>query len=135
VLSSQLCAELEGRAGQVSLSLLATYGDFLGDESAFRTHEKLPNVIERLVANEAWEAVEWFVNVATKHHDAVSEAGRQAELQHLRSRVAEKATALGAGSPTPLLDLADLLGVALQHDGEAEAEADSDEDSAQQEEA
>ena len=36
VLASQLCAELEGRGGQVPPALFATYGSFLAGEQAFR---------------------------------------------------------------------------------------------------
>ena len=65
-LASQFCAELEGRDGSVSPGLVATYGDFLAEEATFRTHPKLPNVIERLVAHEQWPEVEWIVAVATR---------------------------------------------------------------------
>jgi hypothetical protein len=111
VLASQLCAELEGSDGQVGSALLLTYGDFLGAESAFRTHSKLPNVIERLVARDQWTDVGWFVDLAKREPDALDEKGRADEMAHLRESVGEKVRTLGSEAPEELKQLAGLFGI------------------------
>lgn len=114
VLASQLCAELEGRDGQVGPELFPTYGDFLGGEPAFRTHSKLPNVIERFVARDQWPVVAWFVELAKREPDAINDKGRQEEIEHLRETVAEKIRLAGDGVPEELRQLGALFGVSVE---------------------
>jgi hypothetical protein len=102
VLASQLCAELEGRDGRVGPSLFTTYGTFLANEAAFRSHAKLPNFIERAVANDEWGSVEWIVEVARKYPDTLLPKNRKKEMEHLRNRVAGRISELSeAGSNPP----------------------------------
>jgi hypothetical protein len=84
-----LCAELEGRDGQVGPELFPTYGEFLGGEKGFRSHPKLPNVIERFVARDQWPVVAWFVELAERENDAFNETGRRDEMNHLREAGAD----------------------------------------------
>jgi KAP family P-loop domain len=107
--ASELCAWLEGRDGQVGSSLFSVYGDFLASEASFRRHTKLPNVIERLVARENWDAVAWFVRIAQNHADAVANDGRVAETEHLARKVSEKLNEYAANAPQALTDLDALL--------------------------
>jgi hypothetical protein len=109
--ASQLCAQLEGRDGHVDPALLPTYGDFLSEESAFRTHQKLPNVLERFVAQDAWDAVEWFVRLARDHSDTLKDKTRKEEMRHLRTKIAEKLEIIDEGAAPALDDLASLLNV------------------------
>jgi len=109
VLASQLCASLEGRDGQISAALFATYGKFLAGEKEFRTHPKLPNVLERLVARDAWEQVEWFTTVAEEHPDTLLANGREGALTYLAERVSQKRTDIGDDIPDALTRLAGLL--------------------------
>lgn len=109
VLASQLCAGLEGRDGQISAGLFTTYGDFLAGERRFRTHPKLPNVIERLVAHDAWDSVSWVAELAKQHPDTLQSKGREDELKHLADRVAQKLEEVGAEPPDALSTLATLL--------------------------
>jgi hypothetical protein len=108
-LASELCAELEGRDGQVGPQLFPTYGEFLAGEPAFRTHSKLPNVVERFVARDQWEIVRWFVELAETHPDTLDAANRQDEMENLRANVAERLASAGDDAPEPLRDLAALL--------------------------
>jgi hypothetical protein len=108
-LASTICARLEGLGGSIPASLFTTYGEFLGGEAGFRTHEKLPNVIDRLVANDDWTAVEWFVGVARKHPDAVKRDGREDYLDHLRASVSARLDN-GQDQPDILHELSQLLG-------------------------
>jgi len=109
VLASQLCAELEGRDGQVGPELFPTYGEFLGGETGFRSHSKLPNVIERFVARDQWGIVSWFVELAKREPEAVAPAGRLDEMEHLKESVAEKLRTVGDEAPEELKQLAALL--------------------------
>lgn len=111
VLASQFCAELEGRDGQVGQHLCQTYGDFLAGEAAFRSHAKLPNVIERFLAREQWSVVGWFVGLSRKHPDALDEGGRQEEMQHLRDQVRDKLAAASDSAPEELVQLGELFGL------------------------
>jgi hypothetical protein len=103
VVASELCARLEARDGNFDLAFLSTYGDFLNNEASFREHQKLPNVIDTVVAHDRWDLLAWFVEMIDAHPDAAAETNRKAELDHLRTRVAEKMEGLG-DSPEPLLD-------------------------------
>jgi hypothetical protein len=111
VLASQLCAELEGRDGQVGPELFPTYGEFLGGETGFRSHPKLPNVVERFVARDQWPVVAWFVQLAEREEDALNETGRRDEMNHLREAVAERLRSTGDEAPEELKELGGLLGV------------------------
>lgn len=125
VLASQFCAELEGRDGQVGPHLLQTYGDFLAEEAGFRSHQKLPNVVERFLAREDWSFVGWFVDLARKHDDALDEKGRREEMQHLREKVGEKLDAAGSSAPVELIQLAELFGLELPESEEEESEEEA----------
>jgi hypothetical protein len=114
VLASQLCAELEGRDGQVGPGLFPTYGDFLGDEPAFRTHAKLPNVIERFVARDQWPVVSWFVGLANRERDALDDKGRADEMEHLKETVADKIRLAGEAAPEELRQLGALFGLSVE---------------------
>lgn len=109
VLASQLCAELEGLGGTVGAGLFPTYGEFLAAERAFRTHTKLPNLIDRLVAKGEWHGVEWIVETAEAHPDTLAPKGREDEIKHLKNRVSEKIAELGDESPEELKRLSALL--------------------------
>lgn len=109
VLASQLCAELEGRSGDVRAALFTTYGDFLAAERTFRRHSKLPNVIERLVAHDAWDAVQWIVALAEEHPDTLQPADREDELAHLANKVNDKLAELSEDPPDALTKLAAIL--------------------------
>ena len=111
MLASQLCAELEGRDGQIGAALFTTYGPFLAGEKAFRTHAKLPNVVERLVAHDNWDAVQWVADVAEQHSDMLEPDGRENEIAHLADRVKEKLEEFGEDNEPPdaLRKLSDLL--------------------------
>jgi KAP family P-loop domain len=111
VLASQLCAELEGRDGQVGPQLFPTYGEFLAGETGFRSHPKLPNVVERFVARGHWPVVAWFVELAEREEDVLNETGRRDEMNHLREAVAERLRATGNEAPEELKKLGALLGV------------------------
>jgi predicted Fe-Mo cluster-binding NifX family protein len=111
VLASQFCAELEGRDGQVGPQLFATYGEFLSNEAGFRSHPKLPNVLERFLARDEWSVVAWFVELARQHPDALDGGGRHDEMQHLQEKVAEKLEAAGESPPTELVELGGLFGL------------------------
>jgi hypothetical protein len=89
--------------------LFPTYGEFLAGEPAFRTHSKLPNVVERFVARDQWEIVRWFVELAETHPDTLDAANRQDEMENLRANVAERLASAGDDAPEPLRDLAALL--------------------------
>lgn len=106
VLASQLCAELEGVDHALGRALFTTYGDFLAAEKTFRTHAKLPNVVDRLVAHEDWASIDWLVGLGKSKKDTFDAAGRDAEMRHLRDRVESRRTELGDDCPQSLIDLA-----------------------------
>lgn len=110
-LAGQLCAELEGRGGDIAPALFATYGTFLAGEKNFRIHAALPNVVERLVANSGWEGVAWFAEVAEHHRDAFQVKNREAQMASVRDRVTEKLAESGVGPPEALTRLADVLSI------------------------
>lgn len=111
VLAGGVCAWLEGRDGTVDSALFATYGDFLASERAFRTHKTLPNVVARLVARDEWGGVDWFVETANAHRDALQLKNRRAGLEHLRNKVAEKLAEFENEEPPEALSrLSELLG-------------------------
>jgi hypothetical protein len=114
VLASQFCAELEGRDGQVGPALFTTYGDFLGSEPAFRTHSKLPNVVERFVARDQWPVVAWFVELAKREPESLDDKGRADEMEHLRATVSEKLRLAGDSAPEELKQLAALFGLSVE---------------------
>jgi hypothetical protein len=94
----------------VDPALFTTYGDFLASERQFRVHQKLPNFIERLVAQNDWNGVQWIVDTARAHRDTVEHAKKwESELEHLRNKVNEKLAELGDEAPEVLGDLAGLL--------------------------
>ncbi|MCE9623346.1 MAG: KAP family NTPase [Actinomycetia bacterium] len=109
MLASQICAALEGR-DLINPRLFVTYGGFLSGESAFRTHAKLFNVVERLIAHDQWDAVQWVNEMAERHADTVQPTGREGEKQHLSQRVKDKIFELGDGAtPQALAELSQLL--------------------------
>jgi hypothetical protein len=113
VVASQLSASLEGRDGKVGSGLFATYGTFLASEQEFRTHAKLPNFIERAVAHDEWDSVEWIVGLSRDHADTLQTKGRKEEIKHLRTRVVEKLGELSEAESEPpeaLTALSELLG-------------------------
>ena len=109
VLASQLCASLEGKDGQIGTGVFSTYGPFLGGEEGFRKHEKLPNIVERLVAHDDLGAIEWFVELATSHPDTFAPEGREAEIGNLSRKVSEKLLEAGEDASEELTGLASLL--------------------------
>jgi hypothetical protein len=122
VLASQICAELEGRDGQVGPELFLTYGEFFAGETAFRTHPKLPNVLERFVARDQWDVVAWFVDIAQRYEDTLGSGGREEEMAHLKDSVAERLASAGDESPESLRELGQELGIPEMPDTpEAEA--------------
>ncbi|WP_160291820.1 P-loop NTPase fold protein [Acidithrix ferrooxidans] len=111
VLASHLCANLEGKEGaEISDKFFEVYGAFLSGQRLFRIHEKLPNVVERLVAGDRWEALKWFVGVAQKHGDTLNRDNRGAAFDVLRRKSIERVDAEGDATPVPLTDLLKLLG-------------------------
>ena len=111
VLASHLCANLEGKEGaEISDTFFEVYGAFLSRQREFRIHQKLPNVVERLVAGDRWEALKWFVGVAQEHDDTLNRDKRGAAFDVLRRKSIERVKAEGDVKPVPLLDLLQLLG-------------------------
>ena len=112
VMCSRVSSAPSSRAETVRLRphLFPTYGDFLGGDTAFRSHPKLPNVIERFVARDQWPIVGWFAQLATREPDAVDETGRRDEMEHLRQSVGERLGARGDEAPDELKRLGHLLG-------------------------
>jgi hypothetical protein len=108
-LASTICANLEGLDGNIAINFFNVYGEFLTAQSQFRQHAKLPNVIERLVAKGRWDAVEWFVAAAKKHHDMVDPKERRDAFDVLAERIEEKMSGVDS-PPSPLVALKDLVG-------------------------
>ena len=106
-----MAAALEGRDGRVGPALFPTYDMFLSGERDFRTHQKLPNFLERAVANDEWDSVAWFVKIADEHPDALAATGRGDEIENLKNRVSVKLDEGGESVREELKRLADLLGV------------------------
>jgi hypothetical protein len=100
VLASQLCAGLEGLGGNFDFAFLQVFGEYLVGEASFRKHEKLPNVIEQLVANDKWDQLEWFADLVEQHPDSVSPVGRTVEIDALRAKSTEKANGLDEVPPS-----------------------------------
>jgi hypothetical protein len=109
VLASQLCANLEGRASVMDPSLLATYGDFLGDEQSFRSHPKLPNVVERFVANDDIDALTWVAGVAEREKETFRSTGRAREIENLIAKLDARIDDAGDSSSEVLLHVRDLV--------------------------
>lgn len=109
VLGSEIAAELETLDGTIGPQLFATYGVFLAGESSFRRHTKIPNVVERLVAHDAWTDIGWFAGVAEEHKDMFASKGRIEEIEHLKLMVADKCGELGESCPDELRSLAHVL--------------------------
>jgi hypothetical protein len=111
VLASQLCAELEGLDSAVGPHLFPVYGATLANESTFRTHQKLPNIVERLIAHDDWNSVGWAAELAAANPDTLAAEGRSEEIQHLTHRVRERLEELGDDAPDELTRLAEQLGL------------------------
>jgi hypothetical protein len=109
VLASGLCAWLEGRDGDVGQGFIPTYGAFLGNEKSFRTHEKLPNFVGRLIARDAWTEVLWFVELAEGHPDTIQVKNRRDEIEQLTRTVKEKLASFEEDPPEALVRLSRLL--------------------------
>jgi hypothetical protein len=111
--ASQLCAALEGRDGQVAPGLFATYGTFLAGERDFRRHQKLPNFLERAVAQNEWDSVQWIVSLAKQHDDTLRSDEQKDATEYLRTRVKEKLSELASAEegeiPPALSSLSELL--------------------------
>lgn len=109
VLASELCAGLEGLNGSFDPAFLAVFGDFLEDEESFRQHPKLPIVLARLVTNESWDRLKWFVDMAKRHSDVLNDSVREEDLDDLKMKVQEKIDADAEESSDSLVDLAHQL--------------------------
>jgi hypothetical protein len=67
--------------------------------------------VGRFVAQEAWDAVQWFVQLAKEHADTLKEKGRQSERRHLRTKITQKLDVIDEGVAPALDELAGLLNV------------------------
>lgn len=111
VVADRMCNELGGYVDPIGSGVFKTYGDFLGGEATFRTHEKLPQVVERLVTHDDWESVAWVVSLADTHPDTLSPEQRESAIDYLTGKVTAKLEEAGEDPPTALRDLATRLGV------------------------
>jgi hypothetical protein len=108
-LAIEACAILTGRDGPVGRYLLPTYGQVLRGQQAFRSHSRLPSLIERFVASDDADSLRWIVETAETHDDTLSGLGRQDEINSLIARVDTKIAESIGQVPEDLQRLRDLL--------------------------
>jgi len=111
VLAERLCTALAEYHEGIGAGVFKTYGNFLGEEAAFRTHEKLPRVVERLVAYDDWEAVGWVADLGERHPDTLHRDQGDTNMEYLTGKVAAKLQEASDAPAPELSRLAALLGV------------------------
>jgi energy-coupling factor transporter ATP-binding protein EcfA2 len=114
VLASGLCAGLEVLDGEINIAFFNVYGEFLTSEEQFRTHSKVPNVIQRLLERDNWESVGWFVKLAKTSRDTLATQGREEAFLSLTRKAFERLEAMGEDAPSQLKDMVELLGGAAR---------------------
>jgi hypothetical protein len=102
-----LVSGLEGRDGVIAQSFFSVYGPFLAEHASSRTHEKLPSIVERLLAKEQWSGVAWFVDLAKAHEDVLDRSEREDGFTNLEEKASARAEAYDDKSQPP----AELLGL------------------------
>jgi len=119
VLADRLCTTLAEYHDGIGTGVFKTYGNFLGEEASFRTHEKLPLVVAGLVSHDDWDSVSWLVNLAERHLDTLRRDPSETHMEYLTVKVAAKVQEAGDDPPPALSRLATLLGVELAVDAAA----------------